>query len=506
MSPPVPPVVPTVHLVGAGPGDAGLLTRRGEELLRAAEVVLADALVGPGVLALANPAAEIVTRTHSPADAPGARETNQRALIARMIAEAQAGRRVVRLKGGDPSIFGRGTEEADALLAAGVPVEVVPGVTAAIAASGLSGIPLTHRDRAGAVCFVTGHDAGRRRERIDWRALAAFPGTRVFYMGRRRLGRIAASLTEHGLDPATPAAVVSQAATPRQRTVCGTVGTIAAECDAVALPGPAILLVGAAATAPGARGWWERRPLAGRTVACVGSEGTAAPRDALRSKGADSVEVTLLRIEPEPGRTPAEAQALLSEADWVAFTSKNGVTHFLEDVPDSRGLAGVKLAAVGPSTAEALRDYRVRADLVPEEFHAEALADALAPHVKGRRVLWPTCPEAKPTLADRLTAAGAAVRRVHVYRQEPATALPADAAALLDAGRLDWALIASGNLARTFAELTERSPGRERLQVAAISENVAAACRDAGLPVAAVAAEATWDGLVEAVCEAEATG
>ncbi|WP_145358979.1 uroporphyrinogen-III C-methyltransferase [Alienimonas californiensis] len=498
-----------MSLVGAGPGDAGLLTRRGAELLARADLVLADALVGPDVLALANPAAEMVTRTHAPTDAPGAREANQNALIARMIAEAQAGRRVVRLKGGDPSIFGRGAEEADALLAAGVPVEVVPGVTAAIAASGLSGIPLTHRDHAGAVCFVTGHDAGRAREQIDWRALAAFPGTRVFYMGRRRLRRIAASLIEHGLSPQTPAAVVSQAATPEQRTVCGTVATIAADCDAAALPGPAILLVGTAATEPGDRGWWERRPLHGLSAALVGAGPQPAAAERLRAAGAEAVDVPLLatpRIAAPDGL--AEAVDALRPGDAIAFTSSNGVDGFgrLFEGPerrDLRALFGVTLACVGPSTAAALAPLRLVADLAPEEYSAEALADALAPHVRGKRVLWPTCPEAKPTLADRLSAAGAEVRRVHVYRQAPATALPADAAALLDAGRLDWALIASGNLGRSFAELSEGSAGRARLKVAAISENVAAACRDAGLHVAAVAAEATWDGLVDAVSEAE---
>ncbi|NNJ26319.1 uroporphyrinogen-III C-methyltransferase [Alienimonas chondri] len=500
--------IPTVHLVGAGPGDAGLLTRRGEALLVAADVVLADALVGSDVLALASPDAEIVTRTHAATDAPGTRETNQQALIARMIAEAKAGRRVVRLKGGDPSIFGRGTEEADALLAAGVPVEVVPGVTAAIAASGLSGIPLTHRDHAGAVCFVTGHDAGRRRDGIDWAALAAFPGTRVFYMGRGRLRKIAAALIAHGLPPDTPAAVVSKAATSDQRTVCGAAATIADDCAAADLPGPAVLLVGGTATAPGARGWWERRPLHGVAVAMISAGMPDGVEDRLRNAGADIHDLQLLATWYD--RDQAEFDAALDAlgpGDAIAFTSKNGVGGFhvglFHKERDVREFCGVRFACVGPSTAESLRlSLHLNADLVPEEYSAEQLAAALAPHVTGKKVLWPTCPEAKSTLADRLTEAGADVRRVHVYRQEPATELPADFAAKLDAGNVDWALIASGNLARTFAELSKDSPGRDGLKVAAISENVATAGREAGLNVAAVAADATWDGLVEAVCDA----
>ena len=495
-----------MRLVGAGPGDAGLLTRRGEECLQRAEVVLADALVSAEVIALANPDAEIVTRRHAPTDAPGARERDQRALIDRMIAEARAGRRVVRLKGGDPSIFGRGAEEADALLAAGVPVEVIPGVTAASAASALAGVPLTHRDHAGAVCFVTGHEAGRRDGGLDLAKLAAFPGTRVFYMARGRLRRLTTGLIDAGLPPETPAAVVSRAATGAQRTVCGTTATIADDCDAADLPGPAVLIVGATATDPADRGWWDRRPLHGLTVACVAAEGSSTPLLDLRTEGAEAFDLPLLQIERDPAWDPAAAASLAAGADWVVFTSSNGVRKFLSGVPDSRHLAGVKLAAVGPSTAEALRGYRIVPDLVPDESSAEHLAAALAPHVAGKRVLWATCPEAKPTLADRLRAAGAEVRRVHVYRQAPATELPADFAARLDAGAVDWALIASGNLARSFAELSQGSPGRDRVRVAAISENVAGVCREVGLNVAATATEATWDGLVAALLRAVARG
>ena len=273
----------TVRLVGAGPGDAGLLTLRGRDALAAADLVLADALVSPDVLAFAGDGAEVVVRSHAPTDAPGTREADQRALIARMIAEARGGRSVCRLKGGDPSVFGRSAEEADALLAAGVPVEVVPGVTAASAAAALAGVPLTHRDHAGAVCFVTGHEAGRRGGGLDFASLAAFPGTRVFYMARRRLGRIAAGLVDAGLPPDTPAAVVSHAARVTQRTVAATISTVAAAADAAGLPGPAVLFVGPAAVNPGPRAWWERRPLAGARAALVGTD---AADDSGRRRGA----------------------------------------------------------------------------------------------------------------------------------------------------------------------------------------------------------------------------
>ena len=502
-----------MQLVGAGPGDAGLLTRRGEECLQQAEVVLADALVSAGVIALANPGAEIVTRRHAPTDAPGARERDQRALIDRMIAEARAGRRVVRLKGGDPSIFGRGAEEADALLAAGVPVEVIPGVTAASAASALAGVPLTHRDHAGAVCFVTGHEAGRRDGGMDLATLAAFPGTRVFYMARGRLRRLTTGLIDAGLPPETPAAVVSRAATGDQRTVCGTTATIADDCDAADLPGPAVLIVGETATDPGARGWWARRPLHGLTVACVRAEGWFhEPEDErLRELGASVIPSSLLGIKPPASWGEVDAIAAdLASFEWVVFTSRKAVgalfRRWRRRGGDARRLAGTRMGCVGPSTAAGLSHWRMHADLVPETHDAESLAAALAPHVAGKRVLWATCPEAKPTLADRLTAAGAEVIRVHVYRQAAATELPAGFAARLDAGAVDWALIASGNLARTFAELSRDSPGRDRVRVAAISENVAAVCREVGLNVAATATEATWDGLVAALLRAVAGG
>ena len=303
---------------------------------------------------------------------------------------------------------------------------------------------------------------------------------------------------------------MSKAATARQRTLCATVATIADGCDATNLPGPAVLFVGGTATDPGARGWWERRPLHGRTVAAVTAKALPDSEvERLADLGARWMEVQLtgVRLIPTPEGL-AEHYDSLRPGDALAFTSSNGVLGFFNwfrvASRDIRGLAGLRVAAVGPSTAEQLRPRLVRADVIPKNYSADDLAAALAPHVRGKRVLWPTCPEAKPTLADRLTEAGAEALRVHVYRQEPATELPPGFAAELDAGAVDWALIASGNLARTFAELTAASPGRDRLKVAAISENVAAACREAGLHVAAVADAATWDGLVRAVCDAEA--
>ena len=297
-----PPTPATVRLVGAGPGDAGLLTRRGEDLLHAADVVLADALVSPDILELIPDWTELVVRGHDAADPPGTRERSQRDLIDRMIREAGAGRVVVRLKGGDPSIFGRGHEEADALLAAGVPVEIVPGVTAASAASALAGFPLTYRGAASAVCFVTGHEAAKSGGAgLDWAALAAFPGTRVFYMARGRLSRVADRLTDAGLDPATPAAVVSRAATGDQRSVTGAVATIAADCDAADLPGPAVLLVGDTAADAAGRDWWERRPLHGiRVAACAADGGWHRAAGRLRDAGAAVGGLDLLDTGPGP--------------------------------------------------------------------------------------------------------------------------------------------------------------------------------------------------------------
>ena len=510
---PAPPPTPaTVRLVGAGPGDPGLLTVRGQDWLSEADLVLADALVSPGVLAEVNPAAELVVRGHDAADPPGTRERSQRDLIDRMIREAKAGRRVVRLKGGDPSVFGRGHEEADALLAAGVPVEIIPGVTAASAASALAGFPLTYRGSASAVCFVTGHEAAKPGGAgLDWAALAAFPGTRVFYMARGRLGRVADRLTDAGLDPATPAAVVSRAATGDQRSVTGTVATIAAACDAAGLPGPAVLFVGETASDTAGRDWWEQRPLHGMRVAtCAADGGWHRAAGRLRDAGAavDGLDLLDTGPGPDPGYVRQHADWLRA-GDTLVFTSRNGVWNFFIPLrnaagTDGRTFAGVRIACVGPSTAEMLRPVWFTADLIPDTHDAEHLAAALAPHVRGRRVLWPTCPEAKSTLQDLLTDAGAEVRRVHVYEQRPATDLPAGFRAKLDAGEVDWALVSSGNVARTFADLAAGSPDLGRLKVAAMSGNVAAVCRDLGLTVAAVAGTHTWDGLVDALLAAVA--
>ena len=505
--PPADPPPATVRLVGAGPGDAGLLTRRGEELLSFCDLVLADALVDPSVLALAGPGAEVVVRGHGAGDPPGTRERSQRELIDRMIREARAGRSVVRLKGGDPSVFGRGHEEADALLAAGVPVEIVPGVTAASAASALAGFPLTHRDHASAVCFVTGHEAAKPGGAgLDWAALTAFPGTRVFYMARGRLARVSAQLLAAGLDPATPAAVVSRAATGDQRSVTATVSDVAAACDTADLPGPAVLLVGATAADAAGRNWWERRPLHGVTVAAVAADGGwHRAKSRLREAGATIDGLDLL--DTGPGPDPA---VVAQHADWLragdtlAFTSSNGLWNFFVPLrntagTDGRTFAGVRIACVGPSTAQMLRTVWFTADLVPDTHDAEHLAAALVPHVRGKRVLWPTCPEAKPTLQTLLEEAGAEVRRVHVYEQRPATEFPPGFRVRLDAGGVDWALVSSGNVARTFADLAEGSPGLAGLKVVAMSENVAAVCRERGLTVAVVAADRSWDGLVDAL-------
>ena len=508
---PATPATPaTAYLVGAGPGDAGLLTRRGEELIAACDLVLADALVDPSVLALVDPRAEVVVRGHAAADPPGTRERSQRDLIDRMVREARAGRGVVRLKGGDPSVFGRGHEEADALLAAGVPFQIVPGVTAASAASALAGFPLTHRDRASAVCFVTGHEAAKPDGAgLDWAALATFPGTRVFYMARGRLGRVADKLTAAGLDPATPAAVVSRAATGDQRSVVSTVAAIAADCDAADLPGPAVLLVGATAADAAGRDWWERRPLHGLMVAGVAADGGwYGARDRLEELGGEFHPVDLLntpRVWDE--ETIRQETERLGRGDVLAFTSSNGVSGWRANLGrgggfDLRRLAGVTIGSVGPATAGVLWRWMIGVDVVPDTHDAEHLAAALAPHVRGRRVLWPTCPEAQPTLQTLLEEAGAEVRRVHVYEQRPATEFPPGFRAKLDAGAVDWALVSSGNVARTFAGLAAGSPGLASLKVAAISGNVAAVCRERGLTVAAVAGEKSWDGLVEALLDA----
>jgi uroporphyrinogen III methyltransferase/synthase len=399
-----------VYLVGAGPGDPGLMTRRSLELIAAADSILYDRLIPPGALSGARADAEL----RYVGKEPGAAAMEQEEISTLLVELARAGRHVVRLKGGDPFVFGRGGEEAEALAAAGVPFEVVPGVTSGVAAPAYAGIPVTHRDAASAVAFVTGHeDPEKETSALDWEALARFPGTLVFYMGVKNLARIAERLRAAGRSPDEPAAVVARGTLSGQRAVGGTLADIAEEVAQAGIHPPAITLVGPVAGLRDTLAWLERRALHGQTVAVTRARAQASGLAArLRSLGAEVVETPAIRIEPR-------ALSLSSPSGYslVCFTSPNGVHIFFERLSsDARSFAGVRVAAIGPGTAAALHEHGIVADIVPKRFVAEGLLEALENEtLEGARVLVARAAEARDVLPDGLRERGAEVDVVALY-------------------------------------------------------------------------------------------
>jgi uroporphyrinogen III methyltransferase / synthase len=402
-----------VYLVGAGPGDPGLMTRRSLELIAGADAVLYDRLIPPGALDGARGGAEL----RYVGKQPGAAAMEQEQINELLVELGGEGKRVVRLKGGDPFVFGRGGEEAEALAAAGVPFEVVPGVTAGVAAPAYAGIPATHRDEASAVAFVTGHeDPAKEDSALDWGALARFPGTLVFYMGIKNLALIAERLTAAGRPSEEPAAVVARGTLPDQRTVTGTLADIAGRVVDADIRPPAITLIGPVAALRDRLAWLERRPLHGQVVAVTRARAQASELAArLRDLGADVLETPAIRIEPRPVSLPPLAGLAL-----ICVTSPNGARLFFEALArggfDARALAGVKVAAIGPGTAAALRTAGIEADFVPERFVAEGLLEALEGEpLERRRVLVARAAEARDVLPDGLRGRGAEVELLALY-------------------------------------------------------------------------------------------
>src|SRR3954454_6957850 len=421
----------TVYLVGAGPGDPGLLTVRGAEILSRADVVVYDSLSVSSLLDLAPPSAERV----NVGKAPGHPTMPQEDINALLVERGKSGAVVVRLKGGDPFVFARGGEEAESLAAAGVPYEVVPGISSAIAVPAYAGIPVTMRHSSELFTVITGHEDPDKGGELDWEAVARLGGTIVILMGIGRLTKIVDRLLAGGLDPATPVAVVRWGPPPEQHTVRATLGTIVAHRDELA--SPSVIVVGRVAAKD--LSWFESRPLFGRTVIVTRAREQASALVArLRAEGADTVEVPVIRIdEPADGGVARRAAArALRDAtyEWVVFTSANGVERFFTELRDARDLGGVQVAAIGPGTARALAERGVVADLVPDRFVAEALLAAF-PRVAGRgRLLLARAEVARDVLPDGLRAAGWQVDVVDAYRTVVADVSEADREAL---GRAD---------------------------------------------------------------------
>ena len=476
----------TVYLIGAGPGDCGLLTLRAVELIGRADVVLHDRLIPVEALSYAAPHAEIV----DVGKIGGGEQVPQETTTRLLVEHALAGRSVARVKGGDPFVFGRGGEEALACREHGIPFEVVPGVTAGIAAAAYAGVPVTQRGMASAVAFVTGHEDPEKPEtQIDWPALAAFPGTLVFYMGVRRLERIAAQLMAGGRRPDEPVALVERGTLPGQRDVGGTLATIAQVAADAGIRAPAITIVGDVADLRAELGWLSAaRPLSGVSVAVTRARAQASElATRLRSLGAHVVEAPAIRIEPLEVRIPD-----LSGYSLVCVTSPNGAEQLLDRVRDARTLAGPVIAAIGPGTARALRERGIEPDVVPERAIAESLVEALR-DVPVERALIARAQDARDVLPDALRERGAQVDLLALYRTLAEPLADADRAAALDA---DYATFTSASSVRFFHEAAGTLDGPRLVSIGPLTS---AALRELGHEPDVEAPEHTPDGLVAAL-------
>lgn len=485
-----------IILVGAGPGGKGLLTLRGLEALGEADVVVYDRLVSEEVLSLIPSSAEKIDAGKSPGSHPVPQPEINRILVEK----AEAGKTVVRLKGGDPFVFGRGGEELDIPTEKGIPFEVVPGVTSAVAALSEAGIPVTARGIASSFHVVTGHQKGNEPLQIPFDALVQAGGTLVFLMGMGALPKLAEGLISAGMDPETPAAAVENGARPEQRKLLSTLARLPEEAAAMGLHSPAVIAVGAVCGLSGRYDWREKLPLHGQKV-IAGRSGSAEGKllRLLERMGAAVYDLPLIRTDPLPGPVPPE----ILDSRWLTFSSKTGVRCFfdrlLESGLDTRALSGIKIAAVGRATAAALREKGILPDLVPEQFDGEHLGKALAERTEPFDLITLCEPESPSgTLREILTAAGRTVTSLPLYRTAP---LP-----LREPERVEQMLregvpvaFSSGSMARSLAASL---PGMDFSGVTAfcIGRETEKAAREAGFRTA-VAEEATLKGLAEKIQE-----
>jgi uroporphyrinogen III methyltransferase/synthase len=492
-----------VYLVGGGPGDPGLITLRGAECLQRAEVVLYDYLVNPHVLAHAHADATLICLGRHGRD----RILSQDEINAEMVRHALAGKTVVRLKGGDPIVFARITEEIAALEAADVSYEIVPGITAALAVGSYAGIPLTQGESASAVALVTGHEREGKETSLDYGALAAFPGTLVFYMGMTTAEHWTTAMIAAGKPADTPAAIVRRVSHPDQQTVLCTLGTLVTEIQSRRLRPPALVIVGAVAETAHRHDWFVERPLFGKRI-IVTRPAHQAPElvTTLGSLGAEVLVQPAIEIGTFDDWQPVDRMLeRLDEFDWLVFSSSNGVRGFLDRLLQTRDLRAVghlKFAAIGPATAEELLRYRLRADVIPGVYRAEALADSLASEAKlGRRFLLARASRGREVLADELTGQGGHVEQVVVYASRDIQTPDEEIVRQLEAGKIDWITVTSSAIAGALAVLLGDRLRKARL--ASISPLTSNTLRTLSYEVAAEAEVYTMAGLVAAICDAE---
>jgi len=492
-----------VYLVGAGPGDPGLITVKGLACVRKADVVIADYLADERLLAEAPAHAE---RIHVPW-----RPGRQEEINDLLVRHSEAGRTVVRLKGGDPFVFGRGGEEGLHLQRHGIPFEVVPGITAAVAVPAYAGIPVTHREITSTMTVVTGHESpDKARPDLDWEAFAKRIGTLIFYMGARNLSVIVERLVDHGRPKDTPVALIQWGTTPEQRTLVGTLDDIVSRARSASFSPPVLIIVGEVVALRPQLNWFESKPLFGLRVLVTRPRNQARElSESLVRMGAEPVEAPLIRIEaPDDWTSVDAALADLSGFDHVVFTSGNAVEAFFsrlfENGLDARALGGVRVAAVGRTTAGALRRHGIEADYQPGVFQAEKLVEILVENcdLREARILFPAADIAGPAVAEGLTAAGAHVTRVTVYRTVMEEALPDDIASMLEDRKIHAAVFASSSAVQAFAKAVGPDGVPQltgEVRIACIGPATAETAAEAGLSVDILPDQATVPALVDAI-------
>jgi uroporphyrinogen III methyltransferase/synthase len=495
-----------VHLVGAGPGDPGLLTVRARELLAECDAVVFDALVNPAILS--GSAIPDAAERHFVGKRGGESSARQEDIEALLVRLARDGKRVVRLKGGDPFVFGRGSEEAQALAHAGISFEVVPGITAGVAAPAYAGIPVTHRAVATSVTFITGHeDPAKGESGTDWSALARTGGTLVLYMGVRRLPDIVSALAAGGMSLDTPAGMVEWGTFPRQRTLTATLGTLVDAARREAISAPSITIIGNVVALRDEIRWFDERPLFGKRIIVTRARSRASQlAERLAALGADVIEAPAISIEPLDPAPLRTALGTLGDYEWVILTSGNAVEITLRELRacglDARAFAGTKLVAVGPATAATLAERGLTADLIPERFVAEGVVDALRDRgdVRGARVLYPRAEGARDYLPIELKKLGADVQDIPIYRSIPDATGAMAAREALEVGSVDLVTFTSSSTVRYFVESVGLDAAR-RARIVSMGPITSETARTLGLQVAVEARDSTIDSLVDAVIE-----
>ncbi len=495
-----------VYLIGAGPGDPGLITVKGRECIARADVVLYDYLAHPGLLEFARPGAELIYA----GKVGGAHNREQGQINDMLVEKALEGKVVARLKGGDPFIFGRGGEECEVLADAGIPFEVVPGVTAGIGAAAYAGIPLTHRDFTTSVTFVTGHESPDKEvSGIDWPSLSRGNGTLVFYMGMKNLSQIAENLISHGRAPETPVALIRWGTRPEQEVLIGSLADIGERARKAAFRAPAITVVGEVVGLRQRLRWFDARPLFGTGILVTRATDQAGVFSRiLQGHGARVCECPTIAVTPpEDFAELDEAIGSLAGFDWVILTSANGVNAFFDRLQrlglDGRALGSCRVAVVGPKTGEALAARGIRADLIPSGYHAEGVVEAFGKlDVAGKRALYPRGDRARNVIAPGLTKLGMEVLAPVAYRTVTPDSLPREAVEALEERRIHCAAFTSSSAVSNLAALVGENRLLHLLEgvaVASIGPITSAACRDLGLRVDIEPAESTVDALAEEI-------